>query len=127
MKRKNIEPVAYSSTNYFLNGMRGHSAVQSITSLGNDKYLIARTNGRDPLTIMVADIYIAGEADLYELSDQIQGVDALILIGFYNRYSSAAKTLAKNMGVGLFTNREFWGAVNLSGDKFMDYVPKGDD
>ena len=76
---------------------------------------------------MVADIYIAGEADLYELSDQIQGIDALILIGFYNRYSSAAKTLAKNMGVGLFTNREFWGAVNLYGDKFIGYFPKGDD
>lgn len=123
-KRNNIEPVAKSSENYFVNGIRGHNAISSITSLGDNKYHIQRTNSRDPLTILVADIYIAGEADIYEFSDKLQGVDAIVLIGFYNRHSSSAKSIAKHMNVGLFTNKEFWGAVNLTGDKFIDYEPK---
>lgn len=123
-KRNNIEPVAKSSENYFVNGISGHNSIGSIKSLGYNKYYIQRTNNRTPLTILVADIYIAGEADIYELSDKLQGVDAIVLIGFYNRHSSSAKSVAKQMNVGLFTNREFWGAINLTGNKFIDYEPK---
>ena len=40
---------------------------------------------------------------------------------FYNKYSQAAKELAKTMGIGLFTNREFWGAIHYSGNNFVNY------
>lgn len=127
MKRKNIEPVAKSSVIYFENGMKGHNAVDEITDVGNNQYIIKRTKGRPNLTILVVDIYIAGEADISEVVPTYSDIDCIVLIGFYNRYSSAAKQLAKSMNIGLFTNREFFGAVNYTGNSFLDYEFKEKD
>ncbi len=62
-----------------------------------------------------------GEADVFELHTEHSGINAIVLIGFYNKYSQAAKALAKTMGIGLFTHREFWGAVHYSGNNFVNY------
>lgn len=116
-----------SSIRFFENGMKGHTAIESITDLGNNQYLLKRTNQRPDLKILLADIYIAGEADIYDLDPNLNNIDCIVLIGFYNRYSSAAKSLAKRMNIGLFNNREFFGAVNLNGEKFLDYERKSKD
>lgn len=127
MKRNNIEPVAKSSVNYFLNGMRGHNAVREVIDAGNNKFIIKRTKDRPDLTVLVADIYIAGEADIYEISPNYDSIDCIVLIGFYNRYSTAAKAAAKNMNIGLYANREFFGAVNCTGNAFLNYELKEQD
>lgn len=127
MKRKNREPVKKSSYEFFENGMKGHSAVQDIISLGESKYLIKRTQGRPDIKVLVADIYIMGEADIYEINPKQNHIECIVLIGFYNRYSFVAKRLAKNMGVALFDNREFFGAVNYTGEAFINYERKEKD
>lgn len=127
MREKNKQAVATSSKSFFENGMRGHSAVSSITDLGNDKYLIKRTGNRPDIKIIVADIYIAGEAEVYEINPNLFDIDCIVLIGFYNRYSFAAKDLAKSMNVGLFDNREFFGAVNFTGKALVNYEKKKKD
>lgn len=127
MREKNRESVKYSSSKFFENGMNGHTAVRKIRSAGKDIYEIERTNDRPSIRVLIADIYIAGEADIYEINPSALGIDCIVLVGFYNKYSSAAKDLAKHMDVGLYTNREFFGAVNLSGNKFLNYEPKKED
>ncbi len=104
--------------------MSGHSAVESMTSLGQDMYILKRTQNRPDLKILVADIYIAGEADIHEIKPNLHDLDCIVLIGFYNKYSFVAEELAKSMNVGLFDNREFFGAVNLTGEKMVNYKPK---
>ena len=121
MRKDNKEIVAKSSLRFFENGMRGHNSVWSITDLGDNQYLLKRTNDRPDLKVLVTDIYIAGEADIYEINPNMHGIDCIILIGFHNRYSYAAKDLAKEMNVGLFDNREFYGAVNCTGNAFINY------
>lgn len=127
MRTNNREAIAKSSIRFFENGMKGHNAVQSIIDLGNNQYLITRTKNIPDIRILVADIYIAGEADIYEINPNLYGIDGIVLIGFYNRYSSAAKELAKQMNVGLFDNREFFGAVNCTGKAFLNYERKDKD
>ena len=127
MREKNREIVAKSSLRFFENGLQGHSAVWNITDLGDNLYLIQRTKDRPDLTVLVADIYIAGEADIFEINPRSHGIDCIVLIGFFNRYSYAAKELAKEMNVGLFDNREFFGAVNCTGTAFINYVRKKKD
>ncbi len=126
MRTPNRQKVKSSSKDFFENGMRGHNAVNRITDLGNNIYLITRTNDRPELRILVADIYIVGEADVIEIDPNLLGVDGIVLIGFYNKYSSAAKELTKEMNVGLFDNREFFGAVNCRDYAFINYVKKED-
>jgi len=127
MKRNNREIVAKSSKTYFLNGMRGHNAILDIRELEENIYLIERTQDRSDLKVLVADIYIAGEADIFEINPESRGIDCIVLIGFYNRYSYAAKRLAKDMNVGLFDNREFFGAVNCTGKALINYERKEKD
>ena len=53
---------------FFVKGMKGHSAVSNITQLDGDVYLIERTQGRPDLKVLIADIYIAGEGDIIEIT-----------------------------------------------------------
>jgi hypothetical protein len=124
MRKDNREVVAKSSIRFFENGMRGHSAVWDIVDIGDNQYILKRTEDKPDLKILVADIYIAGEADIFEINPTLHGIDCIVLIGFYNRYSYPAKDLAKEMNVGLFDNREFFGAVNCIGKAFLNYKRK---
>lgn len=56
-----------------------------------------------------------------------KGIDCIVLIGFFNRYSQSAKSMAGSMGVGLFDLREFYGALNYSGERFIDYEKQNED
>lgn len=112
---------------FFENGMRGHKAVDSISYKGDNVYIINRTDNRPSLTILVADIYIAGEADILELITTNPNIDCIVLIGFYNRYSGFAKSLATERNIGLYENREFFGAVNCTGKAFLRYERKKKD
>lgn len=127
MRDKNKQAIATSSKIFFENGMKGHSAVDSITDLGNDLYIIKRTGNRSDIKIIVADIYIAGEAEVHEINPNLLNIDCIVLIGFYNKYSYASKDLARSMNVGLFDNREFFGAVNFTGKDLVNYEKKKKD
>lgn len=127
MREKNRQTVAKSSKVFFENFMKGHLAIESIEDLGNDRYIIKRTSNRPDIQILVADIYIAGEAEIYEITPNTLGIECIVLIGFYNRYSYAAKELAKTMNVGLFDKREFFGAINCVGNAFLNYKSKKND
>ncbi len=119
--RKDIAP---STREFFVRGMEGHSAVWDIKHLGRDVYLIERTNDRPDLKVLIADIYIAGEGDIIEITYDYSEIDCIVLVGFYNRYSRAAKAFAKERNIALYDNREFFGAVNCTGYAFLNYERK---
>lgn len=119
--RKDIAP---STREFFVRGMEGHSAVMCIKHLEVDVYLIERTNGRPDLKVLIADIYIAGEGDIIEITYDYSDIDCIVLVGFYNRYSRAAKAFANERNIALYDNREFFGAVNCTGYAFLNYERK---
>lgn len=116
--------IAGSTRDFFIRGMEGHSAVLAIKQLSGDVYLIERTNGRPDIKVLIADIYIAGEGDILEITYDYSDIDCIVLVGFYNRYSRAAKNLAKERNIALYDNREFFGAVNCPGYAFLNYERK---
>lgn len=109
---------------YFENGMRGNKAVLDIVNLYDDVYRIKRTEDRPDIKVLIADIYICGEADIYDISCNYIDIDCIVLVGFYNRYSWRAKDLARTNNIGLFDMREFYGAVHFVGERMLDYVKK---
>lgn len=119
-----MKDIAYSSRHFFENAMRGHKGVLFLEQMDGDVYLIERTNDRPPLTVLIADIYIMGQGDVYEISGEYYGIDAIVLVGFYNRYSCDAKETAKDNGIALFTLNEFFGALHRTGKSFINYVPR---
>ena len=122
--REHKREITKSVRDFFERGMRGHTAVWELTSFNDDVYEIKRTGGRPTLKVLIVDIYIFGEADVVELREKYPDIDCIVLVGFYNRYSSSAKDMVKDMGFGLFTNSEFFGALNLTGGKFFNYEKK---
>ena len=104
--------------------MLGNNAIWNITNTHDDIYCIERTNDRPSLIVLIADIYICSEADIYEITSNYHNIDCIVLVGFYNRYSWDAKAMARTNNVGLFDMREFYGAIHFVGNRMLDYVKK---
>lgn len=49
---------------------------------------------------------------MFEILSQNPGVNCILTINVWNGYTSNAKGLAKQQSVGLFTFKEFLGAIN---------------
>lgn len=125
-REKNRQKPFPSSVAYFERVIGNHNAVFSLTEISENVYEIQRIN-RPSLRVLVADIYIVSEADIFEIATSYSGLDCVLLIGFYNRTSWAAKERARAENMGLFDMREFFGALNFTGDKFLNYELKKKD
>lgn len=121
MKISNKEIVSEASIDFFVKGMLGHNAVRNISPIDKVRYLIQRTKGRRDIKVLLADIYILAEVDIIEIKSKYRDIDCIVLIGFNNKYSMNAKILAKQFDLALFDSREFFGAINFTGDEFISY------
>ncbi len=124
---KNRQKPAPSSVAYFERVIGNHNAVASINEVSENVYEIERTGNRPKIRVLVADIYVVGEADIFEIVTSYFNLDCILLIGFYNRTSWAAKERARKENIGLFDIREFFGAVNYVGEKMINYELKRKD
>lgn len=119
-----MSEVEYSSRQNFEKSMHGHSAVASLEQIDCNVYRIERTEGRTPLVVRIAEIYIMGGCDVYEIMADNKNIDAIVLVGYYNRYTSDAKKTAKENKIALFRRDEFYGALHRTGKSFISYVPR---
>lgn len=126
-RSKNREKPLKSSVEYFERVISGHTAVESINEVSENVYEIERTGGRPAIRVLVADIYVVSEADIFEIVTTNYNLNCVLLIGFYNRYSGDAKERAKAENLGLFNMKEFFGAINYIGQKLINYEPKTKD
>ncbi len=124
---KNREKPLKSSVAYFERVISGHTAVESLKKVYENVYEIVRTGGRPAIRVLVADIYVVSEADIFEIVTTNYNLTCVLLIGFYNRYSGDAKERAKTENIGLFNMKEFFGAINYIEQKLINYEPKTKD
>ncbi len=124
---KNREKPLKSSVTYFEKVISGHTAVESLKEVSENVYEIKRTGGRPTIRVLVADIYVVSEADIFEIVTTNYDLTCILLIGFYNRYSGDAKRRALDENIGLFSMKEFFGAINYNGQKLINYEPKTKD
>lgn len=78
------------------------------------------------LIVHFNNIYTVGEADVHEILAEHPDVSVIVTASAWNSYTRAAKQLAKDHQVGLFTFSEFMGAVFHEGESLLNYVPKAD-
>lgn len=126
-RSKNREKPLKSSVEYFERVISGHTAVESLKEVSENVYEIERTGGRPAIRVLVADIYVVSEADIFEIVTINYNLTCVLLIGFYKRYSGDAKERAKAENLGLFNMKEFFGAINYIGQKLINYEPKTKD
>jgi hypothetical protein len=126
-RSKNREKPLKSSVEYFEKVISGHTAVESLTEVSENVYEIERKGELPAIRVLVADIYVVSEADIFEIVTTNYNLTCILLIGFYNRYSGDAKERAKAENLGLFNMKEFFGAINYIGQKLINYETKTKD
>lgn len=100
--------------------LESSKVVTTVERIDDQLIRVDRTNGA-PITAFLTNIYIVGEADVFEILSQHGDVDSIVTMSAWNGYTSNAKTHCSREGVGLFTFKEFLGAVYRTGQKFLDY------
>ena len=102
--------------------LRATKAVRAVLREGSALIVVRRDTGPALRTFMT-NIYIVSLADVHEIFADAGEVEAIVTMSAWNGYTVEAKALCKEKGVGLFTFKEFLGAVHYAGDRFLDYIP----
>jgi hypothetical protein len=109
------------SVNIFLRYVEGSRSVRGIEKIRFDRYVVERE--KDQLDVVLVNIYTVSELDVLDILAENPGVNAIVTVSGWNGNTKRAEDMALREGVGLFTFREFMGAVHYYGDDFLTYVP----
>jgi hypothetical protein len=110
------------SNRQFLEKVLGeHTRVESFDSDGDRTYTVVRNQG-DTLRIYLTGKYTFGILDYYELRANHPTVDCIVAASPYLSYTRDAKEAARGDCVGLFTMKEFLGALNYT--RVWEYEPR---
>lgn len=74
------------------------------------------------LRVFMTNVYVVSLADVQEIISAAGKVNAIVTMSAWNGYTNEAKRQCKEMRIGLFTFREFLGAVHYNGLRFLNYI-----
>ena len=100
------------SIHFFEQAMRSHDKVESFRKLSDSYYEITRYD-IPKIRVFVSNYYVLSLSDYYDIKDEYPDIDCLITISNWNRVSEDAYRQGKRNQVGVFTMREFMGAINI--------------
>ena len=100
--------------------LESSKVVTNVERVDEQLIRVDRNNGTT-ITAFLTNIYIIGEADAFEILSKHGGIDCIVTMSAWNGYTASAKTNCSREGVGLFTFKEFLGAVYRTGQKFLAY------
>jgi hypothetical protein len=87
--------------------------------------LIVHRIEQSTVRTFLTDTYILGTADVFEVLSRHPDINAIVNFSLWNHESPAAREECLAHDVGLFTFREFLGAIHYSGKRFLNYeAPK---
>ena len=100
--------------------LESSKVVTDVERVDDQLIRVDRNNG-SAITAFLTNIYIIGEADAFEILSKHGSIDCIVTMSAWNGYTASAKTNCSREGVGLFTFKEFLGAVYRTGQKFLAY------
>ena len=109
---------------FTLSRIENHYKVKNVEVLQKEFYYalleIERSGVLPNLRVYVADVYILTADDVAQIVFKYPDINSIVVISNWNQYTDKAKELAKEYNVGVFTFVEFMGALNYSGEKFLE-------
>lgn len=107
------------SINFFEKCMKNHEIVKGIEKIEKCYYLIIRYN-KPIIRVFVSNFYAVSLDNYYEIKEEYADLDCLITISVWNSVTDIAYKQGKKDHIGLFTLKEFMGAINY--DKPYTYI-----
>ena len=118
----NLSPIPpEDSIRAFVCALSGHSKVHSATRRDGTYLLDVVLRTGTTLLVQMTNIYVVGTADVIEVLSQNATVGAIVTLSAWNMVSSEARDFGRGRGVGVFTWREMFGALNYK--KYWLYEP----
>ncbi len=108
---------------YFRKIMNKHEKVARVKFVESDRHkAIFEILLKDErvLNTYIADVYILTAADVREIVSEYEDVDCIVVVSNWDHYTLDAKNIAKEMKIGVFTLKEFMGAINNNGKRFLE-------
>jgi hypothetical protein len=100
------------SVRAFMTALDSHSKV-SIVSRRHTKYTLdVKLESGTSLAVFVTNLYVVGEADVREILSNHPDVNCVVTLSAWNMVSGAAMLLGRQLEVGVFTWKDFFGAIN---------------
>lgn len=106
----------------FLKYINSNPDVQGISEVSYQVIVVNREN-KPPIKSFLTNVYIVSLAEVYEIMAENPDLNAIVTMSAWNGYTREAKDHCVQRGVGLFTFREFLGAVYYGGKAFLAYTP----
>lgn len=112
------------SRRFFLDIISKHQSVKNVEQIGLPLFMITKKSNNH-LCILLVNIYILSEAEFLELYSLYKDIDVIVNSSNWNGYTAGAKKLAKEQNIGLFTFKEFMGALNYDNKRsFINYISR---
>ena len=102
-----------------------HGAIANIQELNRGTMFVELRDGRK-LKVFVTNTYYFTDYTLDRVLEVDPAVNAIICSSPAGQYSDSAKELCIERGIGLFMLGEFMGAINLSGDQYLNFLLRAD-
>jgi len=112
-----------SNLEFFENSLRAHRTVTSVRLEQPQVYVIER-DSLPPVKVFLTNSYVVGLAEYHDVRGRIPDLDAIVTISPYNSVSRDAWDAGQTDGVGVFQFRQFYGALNYEGNRFVQYLPR---
>jgi len=98
-----------------------HKSISAMDEISRGVFAVERTNGTR-VRVFVTHTYFFTEYTYEKVLTEDPNVSAIICSNPYSSYTQSAKERCLEDGVGLFTLREFMGALNFEGERFLNFL-----
>jgi hypothetical protein len=105
--------VSYSSISYLEGVLENHTSVRSYTRINDIQFEIVRTRDLPDVNAVLVDEYVLGEAAVYAILEEFQGLTAVVNNGAWNTIALDWRAFAKQTGVVVLKMADFLGALNV--------------
>lgn len=110
------------SIEFFMKVISKHRSVETVEHVELPLFQLIKPNGNE-LKVLLVYVYILSESEFLEIYSCYQDIDAIVNSSNWTRYTTGAKQLAKEHGIGLFEFKEFMGALNHDSKRlFLNYI-----
>lgn len=116
-----------TSVTAFTTALEGHDKVKSVARRAGTYVLdVALSSGRK-LAVFMTNLYVVGEADVREILAKHADVNCVVTLSAWNMTSGDAVMYGRQREIGVFTWKEFFGAINYRKYWLYEAIPLGTD
>lgn len=112
-----------SSIAEFMRTLRQHNKVSCVARERESLMVDLTLRSGTRLRVRMTNIYCVGEADVREFLDEDPGLDAVVTLSSWNLVSFDAAAYGRERKKGIFTWKQFFGAINYRKYWLYEEIP----